>query len=127
MMDDFTRHGVNLFDLCKTTDEARNNSKKFWGNASVFGECRTAKELSRLGDRLDGAHLYPAGEFRHIAKLPANIFPMSSGDHNYWDEDSAGKRSPLEKRALLIQWASLEHTGLIVDIIHEMVSRGLIK
>lgn len=111
-----TRNGVDLFNRCASTSSAKEASKRFWGYRSVIDD-RSRDELIKDGDSLDGAHLYPAGmpKFRRLAKLPANIFPMSRHAHRQWDA------LPIHKKiGILIDECDLDKRQLIVDVVERL-------
>ena len=77
---------MNIYEKCKTVTEAKDAAKKFWKQRSVWDD-RLKTEIIADGDSFDGCHLYPAGmtRYKHLARVPANIFPMPRSQHRQWD------------------------------------------
>ena len=127
----FIRNGIDLFEVYPNTNMAKEAAKKYWGNLSVLSGNQSRSELSRMGDRYDGAHLYPAGKKKYsiISRMAADIFPMSSSDHFYFDnkeietEDSNKKlieRPVSEKIEILIEGCYHEYRQDIIAQIEEL-------
>lgn len=120
---DFNRNGVDLFEKCRTVGMAKELSKRFWGQASILGECRPRLQIIDEGDFFDGCHLYPAGQprYSHLRKLPANIWPMARKDHKFWDKYATGGERPIhEKVELLIENCNSEHTAFIAEVLAKL-------
>ena len=115
------RNGIDLWEKCPNVDAAKSASKKFWGYREIlapdFAEPRTKRELIADGDSLDGCHLYPSGDpkYKHLACLPANIWPMARTDHRLWDTHDI-----ITKMSILITNAYHEDRLLVRAIIYHL-------
>ncbi len=129
----FTCNSVDLFESCGTVGMTKELSKRFWGQASILGECRPRLQIIEEGDFFDGCHLFPAGEprWRHLRNLPANVWPMARNDHRPWDMLPSGNvRTPKEKIVMLVEKCNHEHRELITEIVRmlsEMAESGWIS
>lgn len=84
----FNKNGVDLFEKQTDVTKAKEAAKRYWDFYSILEDNLHKKEIIRNGDSYDGAHLYPSGmpKYKHIACIPANIFPMPRTAHRAWDE-----------------------------------------
>lgn len=113
---EFIKHGVDIFIKQRNVELAKMQSKIYWDWVSVITD-NTWREIKANGDSLDGAHLYAAGKtkFRHLAKLPANIFPIERTYHREWD-----KLEAFEKIETLIAKCAPEYTQSIIAQIEKL-------
>ena len=78
-----------LFKPCRTSDLARIACKRIYGKREIF--------TGDVTPWLDAAHIYDAGKtrYKHLAKLPGNIVPMTHARHIEFDKLSIGSKISL--------------------------------
>ena len=108
------------YDL-KSSNEAKLASKKFYDYRSVI--CGRTSDES--GEVLDGCHIYPAGQFVELAKLPANILPMFRSQHFHLDnvvEDNRiiRERTPHERIEMIIESIDIDNYETRVIVLHQL-------
>lgn len=77
---------------------AKEQSKRFYGRACVF---------TGLGG-VDGAHIFPAGDFHALADFPENIVPAVRMCHALFDKRADGTHRPVGEKIWILRGFTIE-------------------
>jgi len=72
---------------------AKEQAKRFYFRACVF--------TGQAG--VDGAHIFPAGDFIELADFPENIVPAVRPCHRLFDERADGTRRPVSEKIWMLR------------------------
>lgn len=77
---------------------AKDQAKRFYFRACVF--------TGQAG--VDGAHIFPAGDFPELADFPENIVPAVRSCHRLFDERADGSRRPISEKLWMLRHLTLD-------------------
>jgi len=120
----------NLIKPVESTNKAKDLIKQVYGYKCIVTDM-DRQDINRHGSSLDGCHIYPAGSYPQLKKIPVNIIPMVRSLHTGnsctfdWQVFNKKERSIEDKLKWLSEKVHFDHRAFLrrqLELLHEVVN-----